>query len=54
MFTFNIYFIIGLIEGDGSFYVGLRKNKILSKTIRFGFNITTQLSDLFLLYAIKF
>jgi hypothetical protein len=46
----NIYFIIGLIEGDGSFYVGLRNNR----KIRFGFNLTTHINELDLLYKIKF
>jgi LAGLIDADG endonuclease len=46
----NIYFIIGLIEGDGSFYFGLRNNR----KIRFGFNITTNIEELYLLYKIKF
>jgi hypothetical protein len=45
----NIYFIIGVIEGDGSFYVGLRTNR----KIRFGFNITTHIYELDLLYKIK-
>lgn len=43
---------MGIIEGDGSFYVGLRQNK--TSPVRFGFNITTHLGDLSLLYAIKF
>jgi hypothetical protein len=45
----NIYFIIGVIEGDGSFYVGLRTNR----KVRFGFNITTHIYELDLLYKIK-
>jgi len=45
----NIYFIIGIIEGDGSFYVGLRTNR----KVRFGFNITTHIYELDLLYKIK-
>lgn len=45
----NIYFIMGVIEGDGSFYVGLRTNR----KIRFGFNITTHIYELDLLYQIK-
>lgn len=45
----NVYFIIGIIEGDGSFYVGLRKNR----KVRFGFNITTHIYELDLLYQIK-
>jgi len=46
----NSYFLIGVIEGDGSFYIGLRPNRKL----RFGFNITTHIDDLDLLYRIKF
>lgn len=45
----NVYFILGVIEGDGSFYVGLRANR----KIRFGFNITTHIYELDLLYQIK-
>lgn len=45
----NPYFLIGLIEGDGSFYVGLRANG----KIRFGFNIVTSIDDLLLLYKIQ-
>lgn len=52
LFSLNIYYILGIIEGDGSFYVGLRQNK--TSPVRFGFNITTHLGDLSLLYAIKF
>lgn len=47
--TINPYFIVGVIEGDGSFYVGLRGNG----KIRFGFNITTSIDDLMLLFNIK-
>lgn len=46
----NIFFIIGIIEGDGSFYFGLRGNQKL----RFGFNITTHILEIDLLYCIKF
>lgn len=46
----NIYFIIGLIEGDGSFYVGLRNKR----KVRFGFNLTTHINELDLLYKVKF
>jgi hypothetical protein len=46
----NSYFLIGIIEGDGSFYIGLRPNRKL----RFGFNITTHIDDIDLLYRIKF
>jgi hypothetical protein len=46
----NIYFIIGLIEGDGSFYVGLKDNR----KVRFGFNLTTNINELDLLYKVKF
>jgi len=45
----NNYFILGVIEGDGSFYVSLR----LNKKIRFGFNIGTHINEIDLLYAIK-
>ncbi len=45
----NIYFLIGVVEGDGSFYVGLRNNK----KVRFGFNITTHSNEIDLLYKIK-
>src|SRR5882672_449286 len=45
----NIYFIIGVIEGDGSFYIGLRENR----KIRFGFSITTHIQEIDLLYKIK-
>jgi len=45
----NIYLLIGIIEGDGSFYIGLRKNK----TIRFGFNITTHIREIHSLYGIQ-
>ena len=45
----NVYFIIGLIEGDGSFYTGMRGNS----KIRFGFSITTHIAELDLLYQIK-
>ena len=44
----NVYFIIGLIEGDGSFYIGRGKSKI-----RFGFSITTHIAELDLLYQLK-
>lgn len=47
--TINPYFILGVIEGDGSFYVGLRENG----KIRFGFNITTSADDIMLLFYIK-
>lgn len=49
MQTINLYFILGVIEGDGSFYVGLRENG----KIRFGFNITTSSEDIMLLFSIK-
>jgi LAGLIDADG endonuclease len=45
----NIYFILGVIEGDGCFYVGLRSNR----KVRFGFNIGTHIFELDLLYRIK-
>lgn len=48
--TINPYFLLGIIEGDGSFYAGLRNNG----KIRFGFNITTSVDELMLLYYIKF
>jgi len=47
--SINNYFLIGIIEGDGSFYVSLRKNG----GVRFGFNITTHILELDMLYAIK-
>jgi LAGLIDADG DNA endonuclease family protein len=50
LFNINMFFIIGIIEGDGSFYFGLRQNK----KMRFGFNITTHILELDLMYAIKF
>jgi hypothetical protein len=50
LFNINIFFILGIIEGDGSFYFGLRKDK----NLRFGFNITTHILELDLMYAIKF
>ena len=49
IYTINPYFILGVIEGDGSFYVGLRSNG----KIRFGFNITTSFDDIMLLHKIK-
>lgn len=45
----NIYFIIGLINGDGSFYVGLRD----SGQVQFGFNITTHNGEIDLLTLIR-
>ena len=48
-YPLNVYFIIGLIEGDGSFYTGMRGNS----KIRFGFSITTHIAELDLLYQIK-
>lgn len=47
--SINVFFIIGVIEGDGCFYIGLRDNR----KIRFGFNITTHIHELDLLYKIK-
>lgn len=49
-YELNIYYIIGLIEGDGSFYVGLRDKR----KVRFGFNLTTHIGELDLLYKVKF
>lgn len=47
--SFNVYFLIGIIEGDGSFYIGLRENR----KVRFGFSITTHINEIDLLYKIK-
>ena len=43
------YFIIGLIDGDGSFYVTFQSNKL----INFGFQITQSRSDVELLLRVK-
>lgn len=45
----SAYFLVGLMEGDGSFYFAIRPNGKL----RFGFNITTNIGELDLLYAVK-
>lgn len=42
-------FLIGLIEGDGSFYVSQRPNG----NYRFGFSITTHIKELDLMYRVK-
>jgi len=49
LLALNVFFIIGVIEGDGSFYIGLRENR----KVRFGFSITTHIHEIDLLYKIK-
>jgi len=46
---FNGHFIMGLIDGDGSFHVTFHTNKV----IRFAFQITQDRSEQMLLYKIK-
>lgn len=46
---FSGHFIMGLIDGDGSFYVTFHTNKV----IKFGFQITQDSSEQKLLYKIK-
>lgn len=46
----NPYLILGMIHGDGSFYVGVRSNG----KIRFGFNISTNIDDYLSLYYTKY
>lgn len=41
--------ILGIIEGDGSFYISFTSDF----KIKFGFNITTSIKDLYTLYKIK-
>lgn len=45
----NLFFIIGAIIGDGSFFVSFSKNR----KYRFGFNITTDIKDYYTLLKIK-
>lgn len=48
LLNISSYFLVGVIEGDGSFYFTVRNNN----NIRFGFNISTNIEDIGLLYAI--
>lgn len=44
------HFLVGLIEGDGSFYFSVRSD---TGQVRFGFNITTNMMELDLMHAVR-
>lgn len=49
LLTVNMHFFVGIMEGDGSTYFGFN----VKGKPRFGFNITTNIRDLYMLHAIK-